>query len=31
LLAVALFDVPGVKTSASTKDVFEAIRESRSQ
>ena len=25
------FDVPGVKTSVSTKDILEAIRESRSK
>jgi prevent-host-death family protein len=25
------FDVPGVKTSATTKDILEAIRESRSR
>lgn len=25
------FDVPGVKTSATTKDILEAVRESRSR
>jgi prevent-host-death family protein len=29
--SVSPFDVPGVKTSATTKDILEAVRESRSR